>query len=108
MLVKETDQRFKRILKIIKDRETRHLPIYFPYAKLKKLLGNNQVRSLVWVEKNLEKGKYTHRPWKFIRDVNKVFEVILSNCSKRTKMHEVASEVGIKDWKRSSPDFVTF
>lgn len=97
--VNETNQRFYRVLKIIKNRESKTLPIYFSNAGLlKNRKGENsdRVKSLAWVEKNLCCGKYTSKPWKFIRDTNKAFEFIKASYSIKSKTHGAAREVSMK------------
>lgn len=85
--VNESDKRLYRVLKIIKQREKTSLPIYFPNTRMIKTLKANpkKVKSLVWVEKRLFKGKYTNKPWKFIRDVNKVLDFVKNHHTKQSK-----------------------
>jgi hypothetical protein len=46
--------------------------------------------SLSRVEKKLCKGKYTKKPWKFIKHANEAFDHILVNNGKKTTIHQAA------------------
>jgi Domain of Unknown Function (DUF902) len=81
-----------RVLQIFKRREITTMPIFYPNPKYFKEGSGESMPSLVKVEKNLFLGKYLTRPWSFIRDVNKSFEFIKEQHSKKTKIFGVVEE----------------
>ncbi|CRK94490.1 CLUMA_CG007996, isoform A [Clunio marinus] len=90
-LEKDILRRFYRVLKIFKDREDPKMNIFLPNfhecdAKNSEI-NIPRLHCLMMIERNLFLGKYTNHPWKFIRDVNSVFEYKKSKHSKRTKIH---------------------
>lgn len=92
------DKRFHQILTIIKEREKSKLPIFYPQKSARNGSIEHKIRKkkLVVVEKNLFSGKYTNRPWRFIKDVNEVFETIKSRYTKKTMICAAANEVSHK------------
>lgn len=71
------------------------MAIFYPrkHASNSNLSQKLHKKSLVIVEKNLFSGKYTHSPWRFIKDVNEAFEAIKSSYTKKAKIFAVTNEV---------------
>lgn len=85
------EREFYRILKLVKTREERATPVYFPPdRKTNTNLTNKSY--LVWVEWRLFKGKYIKNPWKFARDAWSALEDIKCGNSKKTKIYTVAEK----------------
>lgn len=73
------------------------MPIFYPNPKYfgshKKGVTAENIQSLVKIEANLLRGKYTTRPWNFIRDVNEAFDFIKSQHTKKTIVFGKVCEV---------------
>jgi hypothetical protein len=83
---------FYSVLKTLKDREAPLTPIYYPNKKYLRE-GITHSPCLVRVERNLFKGKYTNRPWKFIEDVNNVLDFVRRHHTIKAKTFRLADEV---------------
>lgn len=70
------------------------MAIFYPKTRVSHC-GETRMRkkSLVMVEKNLFSGKYTHSPWKFVKDVNEAFETIKKTNNAKSKTYRAACKV---------------
>lgn len=80
------DRSFYHVLKIIKDRSGKNR-----YTVFEPVLTNEEysarVLTLIRIEKGVFQGKYTGKPWRFIKHVNQAFDHILATKSKKTIIH---------------------
>lgn len=73
------------------------MPIFYPNPKyLKEGATLATIPTLMKVEMNLFHGKYSKRPWSFIRNVNESFEFIKNQHTKKTKVFGVVDEVSLR------------
>lgn len=49
--------------------------------------ASQRVLTLIRIEKAVFQGKYTRKPWRFIKHVNRAFDHILTTKSKKCKIH---------------------
>lgn len=95
----ETDRRLYRVLKIIKDRcDTKESTVFDPILSASE--ASSRVQTLIRVEKGVFNGKYTSKPWRFIKHVNEAFNHILTSKSKRCKIHLRTLEVSWEEEKQ--------
>lgn len=91
------DKCFHKILTLVKEREKVTLSIFYPKKWHNGTIEHKlRKKKLVVVEKNLFSGKYTNSPWRFIKDVNEVFETIKSSYTKKSMIYIAANEVSRK------------